>query len=90
MNKNDLAAAVALKVEMSKTDATAVVETVLDVITKALKKGTEVRLVGFGSFYVHSRKASKGRNPRTGATITIKPTKLPKFKPGKALKDAVN
>jgi DNA-binding protein HU-beta len=90
LNKNDLAAAVASKIEMSKAEATNVVETVLDVIMKALKKGTEVRLVGFGSFYVRNRKSSKGRDPRTGATITIKATKLPKFKPGKALKDAVN
>jgi DNA-binding protein HU-beta len=90
VNKNDLAAAVASKVEMSKTEATAVVDAVLDVIARALKKGTEVRLVGFGSFYVRNRKASKGRNPRTGATITIKATKLPKFKAGKALKEAVN
>ena len=90
MNKNDLAAAVASKTEMSKTEATTAVEVMLDVITKALKKGSEVRLVGFGSFYVRNRKASKGRNPRTGATITIRPVKLPKFRAGKALKEAVN
>lgn len=90
MNKNDLAAAVAAKIEMSKTQATEAVEAMLDIITRALKKGTEVRLVGFGSFYVRNRKASKGRDPRTGATISIKATKLPKFKAGKALKEAVN
>jgi DNA-binding protein HU-beta len=90
VNKIELAAALASKTDMSKTEAVEAVEAMLDVITKALKKGTEVRLVGFGSFYVRNRKASKGRDPRTGATITIKATKLPKFKAGKALKDAVN
>src|SRR3954470_5989864 len=79
VNKNDLAAAVASKTDMSKTDATTAVEAMLDIITKALKKGTEVRLVGFGSFYVRNRKASKGRDPRTGETINIKAVKLPKF-----------
>ena len=90
MNKIDLAAAVALKTQMSKTDAVEAIEAMLDTITRALKKGTEVRLVGFGSFYVRNRKASKGRDPRTGETISIKALKLPKFKAGKALKDAVN
>jgi len=90
VNKIDLAAAVAAKTDMSKTDAVAAIEAMLDVITKALKKGTEVRLVGFGAFYVRNRKASKGRDPRTGATIAIKATKLPKFRPGKSLKEAVN
>lgn len=90
MNKNDLAAAVAAKVDMSKSEATEAVDAMLDIITRALKKGGEVRLVGFGSFYVRNRKASKGRDPRTGETINIKPTKLPKFKAGKALKEAVN
>lgn len=90
MNKNELAAALAAKVEISKTDALTAVDTMLDVITRTLKRGSEVRLVGFGSFYVRNRKSSKGRDPRTGATITIKPTKLPKFKPGKSLKDALN
>ncbi len=90
MNKNDLAAAVASKTDMSKTEATTAVEAMLDIITRALKKGTEVRLVGFGSFYVRNRKASKGRDPRTGEPISIKAVKLPKFKAGKALKEAVN
>jgi DNA-binding protein HU-beta len=90
LNKIDLAAAVAAKTDMSKTDAVTAIEAMLDVITKALKKGTEVRLVGFGAFYVRNRKASKGRDPRTGETIAIKATKLPKFRPGKALKEAVN
>jgi DNA-binding protein HU-beta len=90
VNKYDVAAAVAAKTAMSKAAATEALEAMLEVITRALKKGSEVRLVGFGSFYVRNRKASKGRNPRTGATITIKPTKLPKFKAGKTLKDAVN
>jgi DNA-binding protein HU-beta len=90
VNKIDLAAAVAAKTDMSKTDAVAAIEAMLEVITKALKKGTEVRLVGFGAFYVRNRKASKGRDPRTGETIAIKATKLPKFRPGKSLKEAVN
>ena len=90
MNKNDLVAAVASKSDISKTEATAVVDAALDVISKALKKGDDVRLVGFGTFYVTKRAQSKGRNPRTGEPITIKASKLPKFKAGKALKDAVN
>jgi DNA-binding protein HU-beta len=90
VNKNELAAALAAKTDISKTDALSTVDTILDVIIRTLKKGSEVRLVGFGSFYVRNRKSSKGRDPRTGATITIKPTKLPKFKAGKGLKDALN
>jgi DNA-binding protein HU-beta len=90
VNKYDVAAAVAAKTAMSKAAATEAVEAMIDVITRALKKGSEVRLVGFGSFYVRNRKASKGRDPRTGETISIKATKLPKFKAGKSLKEAVN
>lgn len=90
VNKYDVAAAVAAKTSMSKAAATEALEAMMDVITRALKKGTEVRLVGFGSFYVRNRKASKGRDPRTGETISIKATKLPKFKAGKVLKGAVN
>lgn len=90
MNKYDVAVAVAAKTSMSKAAATEALEAMMDVITRALKKGTEVRLVGFGSFYVRNRKASKGRDPRTGETISIKATKLPKFKAGKVLKEAVN
>ena len=90
MNKNDLVAAVADASGLSKTDAGKAVEATFDAITKALKKGGEVRLVGFGTFAVAKRKASTGRNPRTGETMTIKASSQPKFKAGKGLKDAVN
>ena len=90
MNKNDLIAQVAAKAEMSKRDVTNVIDSTLEIIGKSLKKGTDVRLVGFGTFYLTSRKASQGRNPRTGEAITIAASKVPKFKAGKALKDSVN
>ncbi|MGE0716094.1 MAG: HU family DNA-binding protein [Alphaproteobacteria bacterium] len=90
MNKNDLVAAVAAETDLSKTDATKAVDSVLDVITRALKGGDEVRLVGFGTFSVSKRKASEGRNPQTGAKIEIAAANLPKFRPGKGLKDAIN
>ena len=90
MNKNDLVAAVADSADLSKADATKAVDSVFESITSALKKGTEVRLVGFGTFAVTERAQSEGRNPRTGEKITIPASKQPKFKPGKALKDAVN
>ena len=90
MNKNDLVAKVAADAGLSKADATKAVDAVFDSITGALKKGTEVRLVGFGTFVVTKRRASEGRNPRTGETISIPASKLPKFRAGKALKDAVN
>ena len=90
MNKNDLIAAVSAKAEMSKSDVTNVIDATLEIIGKSLKKGADVRLVGFGTFYLTSRKASQGRNPRTGEAITIAASKVPKFKAGKALKDSVN
>jgi DNA-binding protein HU-beta len=90
MNKNDLIAEVAETAGMSKADATKAVDCVLDAITGALKKGDEVRLVGFGTFTVAKRAASEGRNPRTGEKIKIPASKRPKFTAGKALKDAVN
>ncbi len=90
MNKNDLIAAVATSAGMSKADATQAVEGVFDTVTNALRDGGEVRLVGFGTFSVSTRKASTGRNPRTGEPIQIPETKQPKFKAGKGLKDAVN
>ncbi len=90
MNKNDLVAAVADSSGLSKADASKAVDSVLDNITGALKGGTEVRLVGFGTFSVAQRKATTGRNPQTGVTIQIPASKQPKFKAGKALKDAVN
>ena len=90
MNKQDLIAAVADQAGISKADAGKAVEAVFDGITKTLKKGGEVRLVGFGTFSVTKRKASTGRNPRTGEAMTIKASTQPKFKAGKGLKDAVN
>lgn len=90
MKKNDLIAHVAEKADLTKQQATAAVEAVLDGITDTLKAGGDVRITGFGSFEVASRAASEGRDPRTGATIQIPASKRPKFKAGKALKDAVN
>lgn len=90
MNKNDLIAAVSSNTGLSKTDATRAVDEVFDVITKSLKSGDEVRLVGFGTFNVTNRAATQGRNPRTGETIQIPASKQPKFRAGKGLKDAVN
>ena len=90
MNKQDLIAAVADSSGLTKGDASKAVEAVFDSITGALKKGGEVRLVGFGTFATAKRKASTGRNPRTGEAMTIKASTQPKFKAGKALKDAVN
>ena len=90
MNKNDLVAYVADTTGLAKSDATRAVDAVLDGITDELKKGEEVRLVGFGTFAVADRVATEGRNPRTGEKISIPASRQPKFKPGKALKDAVN
>lgn len=90
MNKNDLVAAVATGTGLSKADATKAVDEVFDQITVALKKGDDVRLVGFGTFAVTNRAASQGRNPRTGEKIEIPASKRPKFSAGKGLKDAVN
>lgn len=90
MNKNDLVSAVAASSGLSKGDAASAVDAVFDEITNALKGGDDVRLVGFGTFAVSHRAASKGRNPRTGEEINIPASKQPKFKAGKGLKDAVN
>jgi len=90
MNKQDLISAVADTSGLTKADAGKAVEAVFDSITAALKKGDEVRLVGFGTFSVSARKASTGRNPRTGETMAIKASSQPKFKAGKGLKDSVN
>jgi DNA-binding protein HU-beta len=90
MNKNDLISEVANASGLSKSDASSAVESVFDTITKALSKGDEVRLVGFGTFSVSRRKASVGRNPRTKEPMQIKASTQPKFKAGKGLKDAVN
>ena len=90
MNKTDLVASVADATGMSKADAGNAVESVFDAISSALSGGGEVRLVGFGTFRVSHRKATQGRNPRTGETIQIMASNQPKFKAGKALKEAVN
>ncbi len=90
MNKNELIAEVANTADMSRTDASRALDAVIDSISASLTKGDEVRLVGFGSFSVAHRRASQGRNPRTGEPITIKASMRPKFKAGKALKDSVN
>ena len=90
MNKAEFVGAVADGAELSKADAGRAVDAMIDVITKALKKGDTVTLVGFGTFAVRKRAARQGRNPQTGDTIKIKKSKNPSFKAGKALKDAVN
>jgi DNA-binding protein HU-beta len=90
MNKNDLIGAVADASGLSKSQASGAVESVFEAISNALKKGDEVRLVGFGTFSVAKRKASTGRNPRTGEPMKIKASNQPKFKAGKGLKDSVN
>jgi DNA-binding protein HU-beta len=90
MNKQDLIGSVAETAGVTKAEAGKVIEAVFDTITATLKKGDEVRLVGFGTFAVTKRKASTGRNPRTGEPMKIKASAQPKFKAGKSLKDAVN
>ena len=90
MNKGDFIGAVSEAAELSKADAGRAVDAMIDVVTKALKKGDTVTLVGFGTFSVRKRAARMGRNPQTKETIKIKASKNPAFKAGKALKDAVN
>ncbi len=90
MNKQELIGAVADVTGLSRGDATRAVEGVFETITGALKRGDEVRLVGFGTFSCSKRKASTGRNPRTGEPMQIRESTQPKFKPGKGLKDALN
>lgn len=89
MNKTDLINAVAEKGELSKKDATQAVDAVIESITDSLKDGEKVQLIGFGNFEVRERAARKGRNPQSGEEIEISASKVPAFKPGKALKDAV-
>src|SRR5690606_18270481 len=89
MNKAEFIGAVADAAELSKADAGRAVDAMIEAITKALKKGDTVTLVGFGTFSVRKRAARQGRNPQTGDTIKIKASKNPAFKAGKALKDAV-
>lgn len=90
VNKTELISQVAEKTNMTKKDATQAVDAVFDVITEALKAGEKVQLIGFGNFEVRDRAARKGRNPQTGKEIDIPASKVPAFKPGKALKDDVN
>lgn len=89
MNKNELVAEVAKKAGLTKVDAAKAVDGVFEAITTSLKKSTDVRLVGFGTFTVAHRPAGEGRNPRTGEKIKIKAAKLPKFRAGKGLKEAI-
>jgi DNA-binding protein HU-beta len=89
VNKNDLVSAVAGETEMSKAQVQTAIDTAISVISKALRKGEDVRLVGFGTFYMANRKACKGRDPRTGQPIYVKPTRQPKFKAGKVFKDSL-
>jgi DNA-binding protein HU-beta len=90
MNKAEFVGEVADAAGLTKVDAAKAIEAVIGVIEKALKKGDNISIVGFGTFTVRKRAARSGRNPRTGATIKIKASKVPAFKAGKALKDAIN
>ena len=90
MNKSELIDQIAKAAGISKAAAGRSLDATTDAITAALKKGNLVTLIGFGSFYVGKREARNGRNPRTGAVIKIKAANSPKFRAGKALKDAVN
>jgi DNA-binding protein HU-beta len=90
VNKSELIDEIAKQADISKAAAGRALDAAVDAVKKALKKGDIVSLVGFGSFYVGKRAARTGRNPRTGAAIKIKAAKVPKFRPGKTLKDAVN
>jgi DNA-binding protein HU-beta len=90
MNKQDLIGKIAETAGLARADSAKAVDAMLDIITAALKAGDDVRLVGFGSFEVSQRKASVGRNPRTGEPMEIDACGVPKFRPGKALKDSVN
>lgn len=89
MNKTELIAAVADKADLSKADASRAIDSLFEVISKALKKKDKVSVVGFGTFMVRERAARTGRNPKTGAPLKIKASKTPSFKAGKALKDAI-
>ena len=90
MNKQELVDIIASEVDLTKAQANGAIDAFVNAITMALKKKKEVRLIGFGTFSVTKRKATNGRNPRTGEVIKIAASNQPKFKPGKALKDAVN
>ncbi len=90
MNKNELIAEVASRSGLAKNSAAQAVDSVFDTISDALQKGHEVRLVGFGTFLTAHRKATEGRNPRTGEPIKIPEARVPKFRAGKGLKDQVS
>jgi len=90
MNKNELVAAIADLADLSKAKATEALDAFTTIVAKTLASGGEIRLVGFGTFEVANRKATEGRNPRTGATIKIAASKQPKFRAGKQLKEQVN
>ncbi|MCI6173840.1 MAG: HU family DNA-binding protein [Clostridiales bacterium] len=90
MNKVELAAAIASETGLSRKDSEAAVKAFIDVVTKELEKGEKVQLVGFGTFEVAERAAREGRNPATGESMQIEASRAPKFKAGKALKDAIN
>ena len=90
MNKTELVAAISEKTELTKKDSEKALKALIDVVAEELKKGEKVQLVGFGTFEVSERDARTGKNPQTGAEIKIAACKAPKFKAGKALKDAVN
>lgn len=90
MNKSEFIDAVAQNADIPKSTAEKAVNSVVDVIGNALKRGDQVSLVGFGTFLTRQREARQGRNPRTGETINIRASRVPSFKAGKALKDTVN
>ncbi len=90
MNRMELVAAIAEQTELSKKDAEKALKAFTDVVTEELKKGGKIQLVGFGTFEVSERAAREGRNPQTGKTMMIAASKAPRFKAGKALKDALN
>ena len=90
MNKTELVAAIAEEAGLSKKDAEKALKAFTDVVAAELKKGEKIQLVGFGTFEVSERAAREGRNPQTGEAMTIDASKSPKFKAGKALKDAIN
>ncbi|MBI1397621.1 MAG: DNA-binding protein HU [Betaproteobacteria bacterium] len=90
MNKSEMIEAIAKSADISKAAAGRALDATVTCVRSALKKGGTVTLVGFGTFYVSRRAARSGRNPRTGASIKIKSAKVPKFRAGKALRDAVN
>ena len=90
MNKSELIEHIAKNADISKAAATRALDSMIGAVRTTLKKGGTVSLVGFGTFAVGKRAARKGRNPRTGAEIKIKAAKIPKFRPGKGLKDALN